>query len=167
MPRTRWWIDAVCINQEDVLEHNAQISTMHRIFKKAESVSIWLGEEADDSSLAPDTILKLSRFRQELQERLNSICLQSRLMRSSVVGRPRGHFCQRPWFERAWVQQEVALSESQMPFRPFKKGRPDSKPSLSGDDVPPATATQLCFERAAIQKALEDCGVINKTGHKI
>jgi len=47
-PRTLW-IDALCINQDDVLERNAQVAIMGRIYREAKKVLVWLGEAADDS----------------------------------------------------------------------------------------------------------------------
>jgi hypothetical protein len=55
-PGTNWWVDAICINQEDIAERNEQVSLMRAIYKESQEVLIWLGEEADDSSLAIDTI---------------------------------------------------------------------------------------------------------------
>ncbi|KAF2084285.1 hypothetical protein K490DRAFT_1867, partial [Saccharata proteae CBS 121410] len=47
-----FWIDAVCINQSDPLERSQQVSLMKRIYESAADVLVWLGEEAEDSSLA-------------------------------------------------------------------------------------------------------------------
>ncbi|KAK5992634.1 Heterokaryon incompatibility protein 6 [Cladobotryum mycophilum] len=38
------WIDAVCINQDDMAEKNLQVAIMAEIFKKATKVNIWLGD---------------------------------------------------------------------------------------------------------------------------
>lgn len=38
------WIDAVCINQRDISERNAQVANMTSIFACAENVIVWLGE---------------------------------------------------------------------------------------------------------------------------
>jgi hypothetical protein len=46
------WIDAVCINQEDIAERNAQVSRMAQIYRRATRVSIWLGETAGQASAA-------------------------------------------------------------------------------------------------------------------
>ncbi|KAI4138056.1 MAG: hypothetical protein LQ341_004836 [Variospora aurantia] len=43
------WIDALSINQEDILERGVQVKPMHRIYKGAAIVIIWLGPEADES----------------------------------------------------------------------------------------------------------------------
>src|SRR6266487_6830888 len=38
------WIDAICINQDDVVERSRQVQNMSRIFESAMRVVIWLGE---------------------------------------------------------------------------------------------------------------------------
>ena len=37
------WIDAICINQDDVKERNRQVQIMSRIYSKTEEVLVWLG----------------------------------------------------------------------------------------------------------------------------
>ncbi|KAK3178136.1 hypothetical protein OEA41_000269 [Lepraria neglecta] len=37
------WIDAICINQQDLIERGAQVSVMGDIYRAAQSVVIWLG----------------------------------------------------------------------------------------------------------------------------
>ena len=39
------WIDALCINQDDLQERATQVKLMGRIYGRAEFVNIWLGEE--------------------------------------------------------------------------------------------------------------------------
>ena len=46
------WIDAVCINQADLVERGLQVTRMGLIYSKAVEVVAWLGVEADDSALA-------------------------------------------------------------------------------------------------------------------
>ena len=50
------WIDAICIDQNNVLERNHQVRNMVRIYAQAEHVLIWLREAAGGSSLAMDVI---------------------------------------------------------------------------------------------------------------
>ena len=50
------WVDAVCINQADHLEKNQQVMLMHRIYRRAHDVAIWLGKQQDDSALALDML---------------------------------------------------------------------------------------------------------------
>ena len=42
------WVDAVCINQTDVPERNAQVAMMAEIYRKAAKLIIWLGNDADN-----------------------------------------------------------------------------------------------------------------------
>ncbi|WAO95574.1 HET domain-containing protein [Fusarium falciforme] len=48
----RLWIDAICINQDDLAERGQQVARMRDIYRSAWQVVIWIGPEADDSSLA-------------------------------------------------------------------------------------------------------------------
>lgn len=41
------WVDALCINQNDILERNSQVSMMRTIYSRARMVLIWLGESED------------------------------------------------------------------------------------------------------------------------
>ncbi|KAK3339793.1 heterokaryon incompatibility protein-domain-containing protein [Lasiosphaeria hispida] len=49
-PRTLW-IDAVCINQDDLAERAQQVGYMRDIYRHSKGVLIWLGTEYDDSGL--------------------------------------------------------------------------------------------------------------------
>jgi hypothetical protein len=51
------WIDAVCINQDDLEERANQVALMGRIYSQAEGVHVWLDEEM----LALDEALRLIR----------------------------------------------------------------------------------------------------------
>ncbi|PVH77425.1 hypothetical protein DL98DRAFT_368143, partial [Cadophora sp. DSE1049] len=46
------WIDAICINQKDLLERNQQVQIMPDIYSNAYGVLIWLGESSENSGLA-------------------------------------------------------------------------------------------------------------------
>lgn len=54
----RLWVDAVCINQVDILERNQEVLCILDIYRKATRVMVWLG---DDSGLAMDHLLELSK----------------------------------------------------------------------------------------------------------
>ncbi|KAF7538362.1 hypothetical protein G7054_g2985 [Neopestalotiopsis clavispora] len=41
----RFWVDAVCINQDDSEEKAAQIQLMTKIYSRAKTVLLWLGED--------------------------------------------------------------------------------------------------------------------------
>ncbi|KAF1969164.1 heterokaryon incompatibility, partial [Bimuria novae-zelandiae CBS 107.79] len=43
------WIDALCINQNDPIEKGHQVALMGKVYSRASSVLVWLGD-GDDSS---------------------------------------------------------------------------------------------------------------------
>lgn len=44
----RLWVDAVCTNQSDIAERNAQVAMMCDIYQHARKVIVWLGETGAD-----------------------------------------------------------------------------------------------------------------------
>ena len=47
-----FWIDQLCINQEDLEERARQVGLMQEIYALAKVVYVWLGSEREDSDLA-------------------------------------------------------------------------------------------------------------------
>lgn len=50
------WVDAICINQDDIMERNHQVWQMKDIFSKARLVNVWLGDADDGSDSGMDFI---------------------------------------------------------------------------------------------------------------
>lgn len=46
------WIDAICINQNDISERNDQILRMKSVYHSARRAVAFLGSESEDSALA-------------------------------------------------------------------------------------------------------------------
>jgi len=46
------WVDAICINQNDIEDKEQQVRHMHTIYEKASRVLAWLGPASEDSTLA-------------------------------------------------------------------------------------------------------------------
>lgn len=55
------WIDAVCINQEDIPEKNYEVLRMLHIYENAKRAVVWLGDASDDSGLAMDHLTSLNQ----------------------------------------------------------------------------------------------------------
>ena len=103
------WVDAICINQDDIHERNSQVSLMRSIYKTASRVCVWLGEEADDSALAMDAIAKLANAPHRAPgQAIQPYATPSNEQKLQTWSALWALF-QRPWFSRVWVRQEIAL----------------------------------------------------------
>ena len=56
------WVDAVCINQRDVLERSQQVNRMRYIYSGAQHTIIWMGEEGDDSDWVFRAVDVMSKY---------------------------------------------------------------------------------------------------------
>jgi hypothetical protein len=98
------WVDAICINQEDMKEKTAQVSRMHEIYSRAENVCIWLGAGVPETKETFDFLKRLLNL-QELD----------RLIASGDTPEKWGlvvRLMENRWFSRRWVVQELALSRN-------------------------------------------------------
>ncbi|MCJ1378677.1 hypothetical protein MMC17_001776 [Xylographa soralifera] len=111
---TTVWIDAICINQNDTREKDVHIPRMREIYGKAHSVTVWLGEEAEDSALAMD-VERVETMRGQLAGLPGYGAITDYLLYGlpgpwDPMWRAVGRLCDRNWFYRTWVVQEVALA---------------------------------------------------------
>ena len=114
----RLWIDALCINQDDIQERNQQVLLMFKIYQRAEQVPIWLGEESDDSNLAMDLI---SNMQEDSPGRLDPFESLLKLHGSSdgehlnpqdpQEWKAFHKLMDRPWWRRIWVVQELMAAQ--------------------------------------------------------
>ncbi|PMD31843.1 HET-domain-containing protein, partial [Hyaloscypha variabilis F] len=88
------WVDAICINQNDNEERNAQVAMMSSIYKKAYGVIAWLGPEEDRSTEVIEIIKVLA---EEIETNGNDVEILSKLAPH------------RPFWTRAWILQELVL----------------------------------------------------------
>lgn len=101
--RSRWvWIDALCINQNDLREKGRQIKSLYLIFKRAGKTLVWLGEAGCHAAETAELMVELERrtgsqrYDDEARGRFLAV---------------RDDIFSRPWFTRVWVIQEIAASE--------------------------------------------------------
>jgi Heterokaryon incompatibility protein (HET) len=90
------WVDAICINQEDLKERERQVQSMAKVYAKATRVVVWLGEGTIDSNQALDQI----RAAAEEQS--------TRSETSKTAQQPILTLLQRPWFQRIWVRDQTS-----------------------------------------------------------
>lgn len=121
------WIDQICINQVDQIERAHQVSVMHRIYKYATRVLIWLGPEDENIRICKRWCRALNDMlrEHEISDKLipDSPQYDSNMrylvVRSSFTpvadNEPifapaiRG-FWRRVWFTRGWIVQEFLLA---------------------------------------------------------
>lgn len=102
------WVDAICINQADFQERNSQVGKMGLIYRKAEQVLIWLGEEADGSGEAMQLLERIADVDTPDEWAWASLENPSDLPKWQAVAR----LFDRPYWRRVWVRQEIALAVS-------------------------------------------------------
>jgi len=136
------WIDAICINQEDIPERNAQVALMGEIYHRATRVVIDVGESSPTSDDAIDFISRRRSFDnpRELEQSMPLEMSWGLKMRDAV-----DEFYKRPWFSRVWVLQEAFMARegtvllcgnnevSWSLFRPFKAWV-DSRPAREAEN---------------------------------
>lgn len=55
------WVDAICINLEDLKERGHQVRQMGQIYKEAWEVLAWLGDGTGESNVMMDSLSKLQK----------------------------------------------------------------------------------------------------------
>jgi len=127
--RRCFWIDAICINQNDISERNAQVSIMVWIYSKAEGTFIWLGESDNTSIRSLDLLVKFAEAKKRLGEGRDKI-LRRRWEFDDVgfyTAMGMEPWSQedwkasldshtRSWFRRQWVIQEALANDQAVVF---------------------------------------------------
>ena len=103
------WVDALCINQKDLIERNEQVPKMNRIYSQASCVLIWVGdrEEPTNESIGSDKVLDFISSRVLQIWKFDQLCDD---LRAAKEWYGFINLMKRPWFSRRWVVQEIALA---------------------------------------------------------
>ena len=108
------WVDQICINQDDLQEKNQQVAIMGTIYQRAWTTLAWLGEDADNSSDALDTLLATRDALQTYPDGKPLDVEDFKRFNLPAPNSPKwlevGKLMSRPWFYRVWIMQEVVLS---------------------------------------------------------
>ena len=124
-----YWIDALCINQQDNAEKSSQVTLMREIYSAAEAVMVFLGAKSEESDMACDLVGKLCKLCQEgafdLQGIISplSVSVVKRYPFEDKKLRELGlplendpdwvalaELLSRPYFHRIWVLQELVMA---------------------------------------------------------
>ncbi|KAK7913838.1 hypothetical protein PG985_011541 [Apiospora marii] len=88
-----WWIDMMCINQDDDKERGHQVGMIRDIYQSADCVIAWLGPEASNSS----------HLMRALAQREST---SGRASRADELS-----FLSRPYWTRVWIVQELCAAK--------------------------------------------------------
>ncbi|OAA51762.1 Heterokaryon incompatibility protein 6 [Metarhizium rileyi] len=127
------WVDAICINQEDLDERAQHVSLMAEIYASAERVLAWTGPSTQNSNVAVNLLHRIADSIDVDFASLEMRPKESRWTRESGTASmyfqlmldphfalpwdgPESQaleaFLGRPWFERLWTRQEMTLGAS-------------------------------------------------------
>ena len=113
-PSRCFWIDGICINQEDVGEKGVQVPLMRNIYSQAKECIVWLGESNESIDRTIDEIPMLlgklqgyDFFNLELDE--HSLSAHDLPPPKSPIWTGLNDLLSRGWFSRVWTFQEAVL----------------------------------------------------------
>ena len=99
------WIDAICINQRDVVERSRQVRLMADVFRQASCTLCYVGEPEPSHQAT----MRMLRTVHDYNDWTGDSAV-------SMVGGPDSAAIQdmlrRPWFSRVWILQEVYVSRN-------------------------------------------------------
>ncbi|RYN45573.1 hypothetical protein AA0114_g8981 [Alternaria tenuissima] len=123
------WVDALCINQNDIQERSHQVQQMATIYSSARTVLIWLGEwpsfdTCRDQERCERAFSELLTESRRINSMLDSkdknkqrLSMMSNFLTQNELFYDIGHFmrhlsdiCSQPWFSRLWIIQEFILA---------------------------------------------------------
>ncbi len=112
-----FWIDAICVNQQDRAERGHQVKRMAAVYSMASQVIVWLGPESQNSTLALRAVDGLgSQLRVDWKiYEMNSVLTGEKITQffnpfDDATWKSVGDVLRRPWFDRLWIWQEVRLA---------------------------------------------------------
>ena len=108
--RSEWgrplWIDALCIDQNNISERNEQVKLMGRIYRQAWDVLVWLGPSRDRSDLAISHLRRIGLGDRAANDKL----FNDKDNAYEAEMRAIAALCTRTYWRRIWVVQEIVLA---------------------------------------------------------
>jgi hypothetical protein len=121
------WIDALCINQDDVSERSAEVLEMGSIYSNARQVIVWLGPSSSNSKLAIDSLIRIREgitWSDETRTFTSKTNSWAEFLHDNVDALKSNapswiairDLLNREWFSRLWVFQEIGLATNATVF---------------------------------------------------
>ncbi|OIW32767.1 HET-domain-containing protein [Coniochaeta ligniaria NRRL 30616] len=122
------WVDAICINQDDLQERSEQVLLMQQIYGQAEQVCVWLGELTDGGIVGmkelQNKVWSVGWHQFKIDRKYGKPTLpwteqfttsRGIMNRSALVeeqsNREVREILDRPWWRRTWIIQEAVLAQ--------------------------------------------------------
>ncbi|PQE32930.1 heterokaryon incompatibility protein [Rutstroemia sp. NJR-2017a WRK4] len=99
-----WWIDSICINQQNGVEKGHQVAMMGEIFERSKVTVAYLGEQEHNGLSAMQILREIASSSEEEAVRLVAYGITAQLNALAT-------FFERPWWTRAWTTQEYILPD--------------------------------------------------------
>jgi hypothetical protein len=116
--RYRLWVDAICIDQENLHERARQVAKMQEIYAISFAVVGWLGEEKDGSEQALELLDNLASFYDPAHDFKAKDLVEKLKDDPSYLGTgcwlALCSLFERSYWSRPWVIREIAMSSSDM-----------------------------------------------------
>jgi len=93
-----YWVDSLCIDQENIEERNEQVKRMKEIYGRARAVIVWLGSEEEMDRIA-------------VQKMHRGLCEQPHSEQLAFLA-----FARKPYWNRCWIIQELAMNHNSTLF---------------------------------------------------
>jgi hypothetical protein len=121
---TPWfWIDQICINQEDGLERTQQVRLMHTIYRQSIRTVIWLPSDDETAIATKSLVLDMYDALKANADIDAKITYEERIIAETEIlasvdlpsrdderWQALDQLLESPWFNRVWIIQEVILS---------------------------------------------------------
>ncbi|EHK44868.1 hypothetical protein TRIATDRAFT_220698 [Trichoderma atroviride IMI 206040] len=104
--KRKLWIDALCINQQDIEERSHQVQLMAEIYQRCKSVVAYIGMPTPDSQLGFEILSYLANSNTQIGDD----SMPWNYLNGNDVHAALRDIFERPYFQRVWVVQEAALA---------------------------------------------------------
>ncbi|KAF5026432.1 hypothetical protein F66182_1497 [Fusarium sp. NRRL 66182] len=171
------WIDAICVNQEDIQERNQQVAMMTEIYRLAGKVHMWLGEETASARLAFEVLPVMAKAHdlihqadrglpltpQSVEEESDALELMESVLRDKQVFEALWDLTKRTYWTRAWIVQEIIMGGSRVISSWGSQSCPwaTMQAALLAFDLYPSTPHSPVFHTSRLQEKLLDNGRIS------